>query len=128
MPDKSTFSILPGGWKEKFDKLLSVSNSESRKEIAKWQWTLKTGLLTSPNKALQLEIKPSSLEGRLIRILCQEKASKTLLIETLWPSQSETSLMDNRLHRMISRLNKKLGELIDFDGKYYRLKAEVTVE
>ncbi|HAR41048.1 MAG TPA: hypothetical protein DCS07_00175 [Bdellovibrionales bacterium] len=62
------------------------------------------------------------MEGRLIKMLNQEKSTKSLLIETIWPGQSNLELLDNRLHRMISRLNKKLDDGIEFDGKYYRLK------
>lgn len=68
------------------------------------------------------DIKPQSLEGKLLQILTQGRCEKIMLIERLWPEDFSQGQLDNRLHRLISRLNKKLQGLIEFDGQAYRMK------
>lgn len=126
LPDKKNFSILPGGWIEKFEKL--SSSSQLSNTGSEWTWIQTTGVISGDTLENSLVIKPASLEGRLIRILAQEKATKNFLIEALWPQQSEVHLVDNRLHRMISRLNKKLNNSILYDGKYYSLHKKILLK
>jgi hypothetical protein len=123
IPDKDNFSIIPGGWKEKFDKL--ILKTEKFNENIQLIWTQKTGHIVGPLFTQSIIIKPASFEGRLIRLLTQERATKNFLIEALWPLQSEVQLLDNRLHRLISRLNKKLNDQIVYDGKYYTLQIKL---
>lgn len=126
LPDKQKFSVMPSGWKEKFDKLKRESENNDTEKKLQWSWSRKTEKLIAPHLDKPLVIKLVSLEGRLLRLLIQQKATKNLLIETLWPMQSDSQLLDNRLHRMISRLNKKLDNVISYDGKYYSLKVEIN--
>ncbi|OFZ21047.1 MAG: hypothetical protein A2X94_06865 [Bdellovibrionales bacterium GWB1_55_8] len=127
LPEQSNFEILPGGWKEKFEKLrasLTPDNSTPHE----WTWNLTSGEIQSPELLKPIQLKPASLEGRLVQMLTRNKATKNLLIESFWPGQSDRQLLDNRLHRMISRLNKKLSNLIEFDGKSYRLKRRLRTK
>jgi len=73
-----------------------------------------------------IRIRSQSLEGRLLTELHKGKAAKGHLIEKLWPKlcaleQSSSDSIDNRLHRLVSRLNKKLPDLVQFDGIHYQL-------
>lgn len=125
IPDKIFFSILPGGWIDKFEKLsLGVAGQIV---ISEWKWDLITGDLINPSSSKTINIKLASLEGRLLKMLSQERATKNLLIETLWPEQNEAHLLDNRLHRLISRLNKKIDESVIYDGKYYTLQIKLQL-
>jgi hypothetical protein len=128
-PDPSGFPVVPVNWGEKFNRLSSQATKDSSagSRGAHWTWDLQSGRIECAESGAQAVLKPSSMEGRLIRMLLQEKASKSLLIETFWPEQSCATLLDNRLHRMIFRLNKK-ADLVQFDGKHYRLNVEVRIK
>jgi len=126
LPDQKRFAVVPGGWKEKFEKLeQSQTTNITASDQQLWDWNFSTGRIESPDGSSRFVLKPSSLEARLLKLLMQERSSKQLLIEALWPSQGETQLLDNRFHRMISRLNRKLKGGIEFDGKHYHLRIRV---
>lgn len=122
-PDPKIYSILPSGWIDKFEKM----NSAPTEDVAasEWLWDLNTGELRNPEISKTINIKLSSLEGKLLKLLTQNKSTKNFLIETLWPEQNEVHLLDNRLHRLISRLNKKVDESVVYDGKYYSLQMQL---
>lgn len=70
-----------------------------------------------------LSIKKNVLEFKLIEILASGPHSKNLICEKLWPEYSEVHHLDNRLHRLISRVNKKIDGLILYSDKSYKLSG-----
>ena len=62
-----------------------------------------------------------NLEKLLCRSLKSGPKSKHDLIETLWPELAMHQTLDNRLHRLISRTNKKLEGKIEYDGLKYSM-------
>lgn len=61
------------------------------------------------------------MESKLIDNVYPAPISKELLSERLWPGFAQIHLLDNRLHRLISRVNKKLGGLIQHQKGQYLL-------
>jgi hypothetical protein len=134
-PIASMAIAAPTGWKEKFERLATkkeraansvagVSNA-AQEPLPEFVWQLDAAYIHSTDSSASgLDLRSESLEGKLIRLLMQSRASKSLLIEALWPEHVSVHHIDNRLHRMIGRINKKFGvKLIAFDGHFYRLKA-----
>lgn len=72
----------------------------------------------------QLMIKKGGLEEMLLLLLEQGPQSKNLLCERLWPEVSDPEHLDNRLHRLISRLNKKIPGLIIYKKRRYSLSSK----
>lgn len=68
-----------------------------------------------------LALKKNVLEFKLIEILASGPHSKNLICEKLWPEYSDVHHLDNRLHRLISRVNKKIDGLILYSDKSYKL-------
>ncbi len=81
-------------------------------------WNALTGELTLNQEVIKF--KQASLEFKLLQSIHKGPISKELLCERLWPEYSQIHLLDNRLHRLISRLNKKTNGLIEFkNGSYH---------
>ncbi len=91
------------------------------------QWNFATGEITDETGARRCRVKTGSLEGRLLAILANGKITKRLMGERLWPEYSETAQIDNRVHRLISRLNHKTKNIVAFDGQFYHLKRAVRI-
>ncbi|MGZ3774844.1 MAG: hypothetical protein ACXVCY_06520 [Pseudobdellovibrionaceae bacterium] len=66
-------------------------------------------------------MKKSVLEFKLIENLAIGPHPKSLLCEKLWPEYSDIEHLDNRLHRLVSRINKKIDGLILYEDKRYKL-------
>jgi tetratricopeptide (TPR) repeat protein len=69
----------------------------------------------------RLALKRYCLESKLIEILKSGPQSKLLICEKLWPEYSDTHHLDNRLHRLVSRINKKIEGLVLYSAKTYKL-------
>ncbi len=113
--DLRSFAVRTPFWIEKLKK---ASKLESLNQQC-------TSALSIPFP-IRADIKTQSLEGKLLAILNQGRCPKKALIARLWPEQSPVGLLDNRLHRLISRLNKKLQGMIEFDGEAYRMKNAIS--
>jgi hypothetical protein len=85
-----------------------------------WHWD--TGKNQLQVGTSEFAFKVGSLEHRLVASLAQGPISKALLSERLWPSFSNLRLLDNRLHRLISRVNKKIGGVISCRAGQYSLE------
>ena len=121
--DIKNFPMVTSHWKERYlESGLGASVPAKTTKTAKdsLKWSLKTGLL-SQGRSLQGKIKAQSLEGQLLRILMNEPRSKSQLCESLWPSEMETVLLDDRFHQVVQRVNRKHKDLILFDGHHYKL-------
>lgn len=95
------------------------SNLESTESsLTHWKWNSSMGVLHSTSQTFSF--KKHSMEKKLVDNIFAEPISKELLSERLWPGFSEVKLLDNRLHRLISRVNKKIGGHIQLQaGKYF---------
>lgn len=125
LPHYGAFTFVPLNWKEKFERLRNQENKGDSTETASgWIWNLEENILSSADNQVPIRLKPSGMEARLLKILMKEKVTKSYLIEIFWPEKSEIGYLDNRLHRLISRLNQK-ADLVQFDGKRYGLKNSI---
>jgi tetratricopeptide (TPR) repeat protein len=123
-------TALPTGWREKFTRLLNQqSPTLAPKMVPAYIWDAETSLIyRSDNDESVLPLRRDSIEGKLIRLLSQAKMSKHLLIEALWPEHVSIHHIDNRLHRLVTRVNKKFGgKFIVFDGQFYSLSAPIKI-
>ncbi len=123
--DPKWFDIVVPYWRLKFEK--HFIKKQAPLEI-NYSWKQKSGKLQDPCSKKLINIQPRSLEGRLLNCLIHQKCSKSLLCEVLWPDHCNVYHLDNRLHKLISRLNKKSVPLIQFDGKFYFLNGIINLE
>lgn len=116
--DLNKFSVRPPSWEKKWRKTFAKSNDR------RIQWNLKTGTLS--NSISNAIIIYNSKEGQLIRILMEAKRSKNILCEMLWPEQMQVLNLENRFHKLVSRINKKL-KLIDTENGSYFLTQSIEL-
>jgi len=109
-------------WKRQFHEKVQTKAEKPRWNLSRQEFQLQSGKRV-------IRLKPGSLEGKLIKALAHGKASKAQLCEMLWPQECDRLLLDNRLHRLVSRTNRKLSNLIRFDGSQYSVteRVETTV-
>ena len=72
---------------------------------------------------VKIEAGTKSKTNLLLHLLKDRKWTKTSLCEALWPEQAEVSLLDNRLHRLVNRINSS-GRLIFFSQGHYHLSEK----
>jgi tetratricopeptide (TPR) repeat protein len=130
--DIESFPLVTSHWRERYLKsgFVPVARiSEKGPKIARdiLMWNLKTGIL-SKSRSLQGKIKAQSLEGQLLRLLMDEPRSKSQICESLWPLEMETAFLDDRFHQLIQRVNRKLKDLILFDGHLYKLSRSMKTQ
>jgi hypothetical protein len=119
---KENFDLIPPSWLDRWN--VRTASVEAKDELPIWSWDQGKGKILGP-KGNSFSLKPSSIEGKLIKLLIQGRASKNLLCQSLWPEQGNWTLLVNRLHNMIHRMNKKYGNFIQFDGQFYSLKVNI---
>lgn len=113
------YSVRPPVWEKKWKSKQQQSSPQFG------HWNLSSGELKINSE--NIKIKLSSKEGSLLRILMQNKRSKSSICEMLWPEQAETLTLDNRLHKLLSRLNKKI-ELVIYKDGFYSLKIQIRTD
>ncbi len=133
-PDPRGFEFVSPFWTDKLRRHTSNpvdakgTGSTSGTEVsAVLFWNLESGNLHDAQTGTHYSIKVASLEGKLLRALMRGRSSKALLSEILWPEQYQVRAMDDRFHRLVSRINKKLGNVIAFDGQFYRLNQTIII-
>ena len=131
-PDPGIYEFVSPYWLDKLRNHFSTHDKPGGRPDARepgsnrtLTWNLMTGDMHDERSGSRHLIKTASLEGRLLRALMRARSSKALLSEILWPEQHMVRAVDDRFHRLVSRLNKKLGNVIEFDGQFYRLNVEV---
>lgn len=87
-----------------------------------FNWNPLTGELLINNQCFRFRL--NSMEKMLIDNVIRSPISKSFLSERLWPGYSEVHLLDNRLHRLVSRVNKKIGGFILYTNGQYSLNLE----
>ncbi len=88
-------------------------------------WNATVGELKVNSKMFSFKV--GSMETKLLNNIYSAPVSKELLSERLWPGFAQIHLLDNRLHRLISRVNKKLGGLIQYHkGQYFLSEPPVA--
>lgn len=66
-------------------------------------------------------------EAKLLSMLLKSSHKRSLLCEKLWPEYAESAQLDNRLHRLISRVNHKFNDIISYQNGSYQLSAEIEI-
>lgn len=129
--DIQNFPLVTSHWRERYLKSGFAPKSKPTQMLGHSRdlllWSLKTGIL-SKGRSLQGKIKAQSLEGQLLRLLMDEPRSKSQICESLWPLEMETAFLDDRFHQLIQRVNRKLKDLILFDGHLYKLSKSLKVQ
>ncbi len=123
--DPKWFDIVVPYWKLKFEK--HFTRNKTPLEV-NYYWNQNSGIFKDPISKKCTSILPRSLEGLLLNCLIHQKCSKSLLCEVLWPSHCNVYHLDNRLHKLISRLNKKFVPIIQFDGRFYFLNGKIILD
>lgn len=115
--DRTNYSYICPHFSERCDVLAKNTVSSD------WAWDSRSGHFVHGKRDVDLVIRPQCLEGKMLSLLTLGAESKISLCEKLWPEYSDVEHLDNRLHRLVCRLNKKLRGSIHFDGRVYRLQA-----
>ncbi len=110
-PIPSEYLMVPT-WQKKIQKPTQIKTRSI--------WDLSSSSLSIDGN--QYFLKADSLEAKLLSLLAESRRSKELLCTSLWPEYAESAHIENRLHRLISRLNKKIPQLIQWTGGYYSLR------
>jgi len=131
-PDLSQASPV---WRQKFLKLQLNFQSNSQLELRhlslkdahksrSWAtWSVWSNQLKSAEGEI-FTLKAKSHEVRLLELLLTNGAcTKYLICESLWPELMDTLSLDNRFYRLVSRLNKRISGLIEFDGQRYKTQG-----
>lgn len=121
--DLTAFQVVNDHWRGRYAGL-SRDLGGAQAPNAHLVWDVTTSQLLDGVVAIG-RIKVASLEGRLLQQLMRVPAPKQVLIEALWPEVAAREALDDRFHRLLSRLNGKLGSLIVYDGLLYRLRRPI---
>ena len=123
-----SFEVVPPRWRDRYEQILRGSLSEAKTGgLRVANWDLSRAQLTFQDSGLAYALRTGSLEGKLVRLLAEGRASRHVLCRTLWPELDNVRVLDNRLHVLVSRTNKKISDLIEFDGKLYGLRAAIRI-
>jgi tetratricopeptide (TPR) repeat protein len=125
--DPRDFGEVSPLWREKWQKHFSRSEEDVGSNSQVYRWSLKNGDLNIGQKTLPA-VPPGTMEGRVLRLLTEQPRSKAYLCEVLWPEECENTALDNRLHRVISRLNKRVPGLIVLRDGVYLTSFPVNIE
>ncbi len=124
LPEPERFLVVSPVWLEKYKiSLLAkpvVANRGSD------EWDIERGIYLIAGKK-QIQVKPSSLEGRLIFLLLDRRRPREEIISLLWPDQCDSSHVSDRLRKILARIENKLDKIILFDGKCYFLSRSIQV-
>lgn len=118
------FPLVTEYWKKRALRGMQMIHSSVEQPSMIWRRSKNQLEFLDGKKAI---LKPASLEGKLIEMLSHSRSSKQLISERLWPEHSELFVLDNRLHRLVSRVNKKFCGIIGFDGFYYSLAQRLQI-
>lgn len=110
------FEVRPPLWIYKFER---QTVAQSTVTPANFEWRPQENKVVFAD-GREVRIKAGGLEGTLLSILSRGPVDKHTLCESLWPEACRTENLNDRFHRLISRLNKKLN-VIEYDGASYRL-------
>ena len=123
--DEALFQTISLHWKLRYLHWQEKVSEDRSMPPSSWSWDIKEGTLFSQQQVITL--KANSREGLLLRALARGPQTKSVLIEQLWPEYAHLETLDNRFHRLISRMNKKIPEMIRFDGSRYNLNIEIHI-
>jgi len=85
---------------------------------------------TSPQKVQKISksvisvartLRPSGMESKVLKLLCRAPQTKAQLVASLYDAAGDKQLVDNRLHRLISRLNQRNPGMISLKNGRYSL-------
>ncbi len=99
-----------------FERVLKKSDLESARIPKK---------ATEAYQRFASSLRPRGMESRILRLLERGPKSKAHLVESLYGPAGEPKLVDNRLHRLVSRINNKRRGLISFEKGHYHLQTEL---
>ena len=127
--DTKKLGVLSPYWKNlaKFwgcDVSDSFENGQQMK--AQFVWSQVDQVLKNLVTDQEFTLKRRGLEAQLLNLLAGGGCSKALICERLWPEACLVETLDNRLHRLVSRINKKFENIVGFDGTQYYLCCEVS--
>lgn len=117
--DPSAYEVVSSYWRSQVE-----SHPVERADEMTWR-TQDSELLVASGETIS--VKKKSLEGMLLSLLSQTSMKKETLIEQLWPEHGEKENIENRLHKLVSRFNKKTNQLVGFDCQAYFLRRPLKV-
>lgn len=132
--DPQIYRVKNPHWMKRFEDWKGQHSSSQATLEKNYQWSLGSGVFTLEfyenngklRKHLRSEelccIRSDSLEARVLLLLQQKPSSRYLLTEILWPELASTESLEDRFHRMMSRLKKKVPHLIVYKNNVYALQ------
>lgn len=111
-----------------FESVLSAIRPAAKTQTSfKLAWDISTGLFRSSSGEELFKLRNNSLEHKLLFSLINKPCSKTLLIEMLYPGNESQELVNNRLHKLISRVNKRFPNIVLYRNSQYCLSTDLKV-
>lgn len=120
LPDPNEYPVVPPLWRNKF----KMKKNLAPQQDIPWTWDLSLGTLTSPERG-EIALKRSSMEGRILELLSEKRRSKSELCALLWPEESESTLIWDRLSKALARVKKKTPHLITWRDGFYSLTSTI---
>ena len=117
--DPKDFSVVGDVWRWKWERRQHPQETTVSLRWDRRRHCLVLGPQTVP-------FREGGKEALLLQYLMNQPASKNALIEFLWPEAGDSWTLENRLHKLISRLNQKVPSLIIYDGRVYRCALKVV--
>ncbi|MFZ4405294.1 MAG: hypothetical protein ACOYOK_14430 [Pseudobdellovibrionaceae bacterium] len=124
LPNVNNYSIVSPRWKKRYQEYLQSKDEKQQKKQDIILWKKDSGILFSQGKSIS-SLRRGSLEAQVFNYLVLGRKSQTLLCSLLWPEQSYNEQLVNRLHKVLTRLKKKTGPIIQFEQGVYFLTKNV---
>ena len=122
-PNKKNYDFIDPFFESVLDQDSAV---ESDYEFSGVHWNFESGQFIDPQNKFLFKVRTSSLEYKLLSLLKEKSKSRNFLIECLYPGSENNSLVNNRLHRLVSRINKRLDNMIDYKSGMYSLNPRIV--
>ena len=115
------FKYISDYWLSRYKNQYRQTPKESKTIF----WFTGRGLLLDDKMSIIARIKPDSKEGFLLQMLQASPRHKNEICEVLWPEFCDVAQQDQKFHRLLSRIQSKVNDLIEYNGGFYKLTAIV---
>lgn len=124
LPAPEQFPVVSPVWLEKYK--ISIAAKPVISSRAPDEWDVERGIYLVAGKK-KIQVKQYSLEGRLLFLLLDRRRLREEIISLLWPDQCDPSHVNDRLRKILARIESKLEKIVLFDGKSYFLSRAIQI-
>ena len=120
-PREEDFAYQSGRWQENFERYALAARASR-----KLAWDQKSTVIFDGGSIVG-RVRPASREGFLLRLLSDAPRSRVWLLSALWPGITDQELLEDRLVKLMKRIDGKLGGdgAIVLEAGVYRLGVEL---